>query len=610
LFAASWRWTPTATLTNELRGGGNLSEVPFNVSGSLPAFLVTGTLMTNPVNGFLPQGRTSHTYFLQDNANWIRGKHSVSFGFHTQQVRVAPYNYGGIVPSYAMGPFSDNIPYGYGVGDIPGATATDVNTGNVLLGTIAGLIQGATQTYNITSATSGFVAGAPSTEHLSFNDYALYVTDSWKVHPRLTAILGVRWDYFPPVAETNDLLIQPQLINNNAAQTLLGNATLTFQGKHLYNSSKRNFAPNAGLAWDVFGNGKSVLRAGYSISLAQDDILEAVLNTVSVNSGIVGTSSIVNAFAFTAAPPPLKAPAYQIPITTQQNFINTSGNNVQGLIDPHLATPYVQQWNLGIQHEWKGTIFEAGYIGNHAVKLLRQIDLNQIRVNQGGFLQDFINARNNGLASLAAGRGFVAAYNPAIAGSVPLPFFASLPNGGSLTNATVRNNILTNQVGSLGQFYQQLLAFPSNQPGYSYFPNPLALYSSELTNYSNSSYNGLHLQARRRLSRGLQLQASYTFSKAFSDTNVERGLDPILDNNNRSIERARAPWDLTHSFKLNYYVALPAGDGHLVSYRPLNRLLGGWGLSGIVTVQSGAPISILSTRPLSFSVSRSFRSTN
>lgn len=595
-FSASWRWSPTASLTNEVRGGGNLAVAPFDVSGTPPAFFTTGTIMTNPVNSFRPQGRTVHTYNIQDNANWVHGAHSVSFGFQTQQARVAPYDFGGIVPSYALGVFSANDPYGYGVGDIPGANATDVTTANNLLGTLAGLIQSASQSYNITSQTSGFVAGAPSTQHLSFNDYALYVSDNWKLNHRLTATLGVRWDYFPPVSETDNLLIQPQLINNNPVQTLLGNATLNFQGQHPYDSSKHNFAPNVGLAWDLFGNGKSVLRAGYSISYAQDDLLEAVLNTMVVNSGLIGSSSISNAFAFASAPPALKAPAFQIPITTQQNFVNTAGNNVQGLIAPNLSTPYVQQWNFGFQHEWKGAIFEASYIANHAVKLLRQIDFNQINVNQGGFLQDFINARNNGLASSAAGKGFNPAFNPAIPGSVALPFFNSLPSGGLLSNATVRTDIISNQVGSLAQLYQQNNFFPNNQPGFSYFPNPLALYSSELTNFSNSSYNGLQVQARKRTSSGIQFQASYVYGKAFSDTSVERGLDPILDNNNHKIERARAPWDLTHSFKLNHYIPLPAGEGHRFSYRPLNRVIGGWALSGFVTVQSGAPISILSGR--------------
>src|SRR5581483_8375244 len=150
-----------------------------------------------------------------------------------------------------------------------------------------GLIQSAAQSYNVTSQTSGFVAGAPSKQHLSFNDYAGYISDTWKVTHRLTAVLGVRWDYFPPVAETGNLLIQPQVVNNNPAQTLLSNSTLTFQGRNLYHGDWNNFAPNAGLAWDPFGDGKGSIRAGYSISYAQDDILEGVLTTATANSGLV-----------------------------------------------------------------------------------------------------------------------------------------------------------------------------------------------------------------------------------------------------------------------------------------------------------------------------------
>src|SRR5579872_5954439 len=595
-FSASWRWTPTASLTNEVRRGRNIGSDPFDVAGPLPSILITTpnvptNFITNPTNTFLPQGRFTHTYNLADNANWIHGTHSIAFGFQTQQVRVAPYNYGGIVPSYTLGIYSANQPYGYGTGDIPGANATDTNTGNSLLGLLGGLVQSATQSYNVTSQTSGFVPGVPQKQNLSFNDYAGYVSDTWKVNHRLTAILGVRYDYFPPVAETNGLLIQPQLMNNNPEQTLLGNATLTFQGKHLYNAQKTNFAPNVGLAWSPFDSGRMVLRAGYSIAYAQDDILEAVLSTATANTGLVGTSSITNASGVISAPPKLTAPAFQIPITTAQNFTNTGQNSVQGLIDPHLKTPYVHQWNFSLENQWKGVIFNASYIGNHAVGLLRQIDFNQININQGGYLQDFKNAYNNGILALNATGRFNATYNPSIAGSVPLPFFNSLPGGGLLTNSTVSTYILQQQAGTLAQVYQQNGILPN--ASFSFFPNPNALYSSEDTNFSQSSYNGLLLEARRRTSSGLQFQVSYVFSKAFSDTSVERGLDAILDRFNPAIERARAPWDLTHSFKANYYYPIPAGTGHKFGARAVNWLLRDWSASGFITVQSGAPISIL-----------------
>jgi len=597
LFSASWRWTPSANLTNELRGGGNLAVAPFDVSGQLPATLITGTIFTDPQNTFLPQGRTTHTYNIQDNANWLHGHHSVSFGFQTQQVRVTPYNYAGIVPTYTLGVFSANQPYGYGTGDIPGANAVDTNTANALLGTLGGLVQSATQSYNVTSQTSGFVPGAPSRQNLLFNSYALYVSDTWKVRDNLTVVAGLRYDYFPAVQETNGLLIQPQIINNNPVATLLGNSSLTFQGTHLYNSQKDNFAPNVGLAWTPLGSArKLVIRGGYSISYAQDDILEAVLSTATANSGLTGSSAITNASGVVSAPPPLTTPVFQIPISTQQNFVNTGGNNVQGLISPNLKTPYVQQWNVTVEQEWKGMIFDAGYLGNHAVGLLRQIDYNQVNINQGTFLPDFRNAYNNGILALNAGLGFNPAFNANIPGSVQLPFFNSLPSGGSLSSATVRSDILSQQIGNLAQFYQQTNAFPTNQPGFSFFPNPLTLYSSLLTNFSQSSYNGLQLQMRKRTSKGIQFQVSYVFSKTFSDTSVERGLDALLDNNSPTIERARAPWDLTHAIKLNHYIPIPIGAGHRFQARGLNWLIGNWALSGFMTIQSGAPISILSAR--------------
>jgi hypothetical protein len=604
LFSVSWRWTPRATLTNQLLGGGNLATAPFDVSGSIPPALYNGTIYTNPTNTFLPQGRTAHVYNISDTANWIHGNHSVSFGGQTQQVRVRSYGYGGVSPTYTLGVFSDNQPYGYGVGDIPGANATDTNTANALLGTLTGLLQTETQSYNVTSKTSGYVPGAPSVQNLTFNNYALYVSDTWKLRRNLTAILGLRYDYFPAVTEQNGLLLQPQLINNNPVQTLLSNATLNFQGDHLYHSQRTNFAPNVGLAWSP--KPSLVLRAGYSITYAQEDILEAVLTTAQANNGLSSTSGIVSAQGYISKPAPIPTPVFQVPITTAQNNINSGGgtvpngvvigNNVQGLMDPNLKTPYVQQWNVTLEKQYKGVLFNAAYVGNHAVGLLRQIDFNQVNIFQPVFFNDFANAYNNGILSLNSGRGFNATYNAAIPGSVQLPFFNSLPSGGNLRNATVSNDILTQQVGALAQLYAQNGYFPNNIPGFSYFPNPNTLYSSELTNFSQSTYDALQLTATRRMGGGINFQASYVYAIGFTDTSVERGLDALLNNAQPSIEKARNPGIATHAIKLNHYIPIPAGKGHWFNPKGMSWLVRDWALSGFWTLQSGAPISLQSGR--------------
>src|SRR5260370_28862095 len=140
----------------------------------MPAVTFGGTVFTNPTNTFLPQGRSVQTYNAQDNANWIHGRHSVAFGFQTQQTRVTPYNFGGVSPTYTLGVFSANDDYGYGTGDIPGANSTYTNTANNLLGTLAGIIQDATHSSNIATHNSRFGPRAPSTQHLLLNAHSGY----------------------------------------------------------------------------------------------------------------------------------------------------------------------------------------------------------------------------------------------------------------------------------------------------------------------------------------------------------------------------------------------------------------------------------------------------
>jgi hypothetical protein len=392
----------------------------------------------------------------------------------------------------------------------------------------------------------------------------------------------------------------PVLQNGNTIATLLSNATLDFAGsgtsRPIYNKDLNNFAPNLGFAWDVFGNGRTAVRGGFSINYVDDDNIAVVNNSAVTNSGLSTTVSAAGLSGrLSSSLPAIPNPTFKVPTTEAANYALNSGN-AMGLVEPNLRTPYVEQWNLSIEHDFKNTLFAVRYIGNHGTKEIRVQDFNQVNINANGFLADFQRARNNGNLARAATGVFNPAYNSAIAGSQPLTVFPLLASGGLLTNGTIRTQIDQGTPGTLATTYQT----NGLNGAVNFCPNQYILGGNLTGNYSNSTYNALQIEVRRHYRSGLQFQANYTFSKALSDSlgDQQSRFEPFLDSTNPSLERARVPYDLTHVFNFNGSYELPFGTGHrLLSGNPiLSRIVGGWRLASTVVWQSGSPFSILSLR--------------
>ena len=182
LLSLAYRWTIKPTLTNEVRVGYLRTTTAFVDSNAYPSSIVAGLLFSSPVNTFLNQGRNVNNYHYQDNANWSKGKHQISFGFQMEHQYLAPFNDAGIVPTSTLGISSANTT-GLVIGDLPGGSAANVSTANSLYANLAGIVSQPAQTFNVTSPTSGFVPGATNLRELTIDTYAGYGQDTWKVRP-------------------------------------------------------------------------------------------------------------------------------------------------------------------------------------------------------------------------------------------------------------------------------------------------------------------------------------------------------------------------------------------------------------------------------------------
>lgn len=639
LFSLGLASAISSKFTNEISGGRFSTNPAFLRLDPLQSISFGLPLVSNPELNFENQGRTTTTYNVQDNANYILGKHSLSFGGQYQNVNVLSYAAFSTVPTYTIGTgtatpslTSDQFQGGISSGQLA--------TANGLLGLLGGIVSGGSQNFNVTSQTSGFIQGAPSLNEFTYNIAGGYFSDQWRVTRDLTLNLGVRYDRYSALKSVRGLALEPVITdpNNIAASLLDPNGRYRFIGGNagspglFYKPDNNNFAPivsfayapkfESGIGGKLFGAG-TVIRGGYRISYINDETIRAPDNALGGNQGLSLTSNAFNGNSTALNARINNLPAIPVPAFTGDNRTFAQNNNAAGnfgtvfAVDPNIKSPQVQEYSFGIQREIGfNTALEIRYVGTRSTNLVRGFDLNQTIINSNGFLADFNRATSNLAINRAERQRRInalvaqgqtvsmatttvnaqlpvnAAFNSSLTGSQTLTVFPNVVGGGLLTNGTVLGLIDTGQVGQLASIYVQ----NNLQGSVQFVPNQNAGVVDLLTNGSKHNYNALQVDLRRRFSQGLALNANYTFSKNLTNgvgTGQTR-FEPFLDNNQRELEYGRADFDQTHKFNLLTSYDLPFGKGRpFLNEGIAATILGGFNIGGILQIGSGAPITIV-----------------
>ena len=275
------RVSPSANDLSDIPGQFGIQGIPqLHENGGLPAFGING-LSTLGSNAFLPSDEVTSTFQVTDDFTKIYGKHTFKMGFEWQHVKFST-----LQPPWSRGEFD----YGSVYTDVPNVRNGNTGRAQFLLSptdpTVAGGID------NVGGASTGAGNNSMYVSNISLTDngknyYGSYFNDDWKVTPKLTVNLGLRWDFFGLVFEHHGaqanfvpggppsgtpLYLLPaganrcellSSFNTLLAQDGIGLVIGNKYGKGLGNSQKYNFAPRVGFAYQV--TPKLVARGGFGL---------------------------------------------------------------------------------------------------------------------------------------------------------------------------------------------------------------------------------------------------------------------------------------------------------------------------------------------------------
>jgi hypothetical protein len=537
-FALSDTHSFTPTTLNELRVGVTRGYFPFIVRSfgggwpqtlGLPASVPADTFpgISNGLPGFNTGTaglRASINLQFFDMITKIAGNHTMKAGF---DLRTLQGN--NLQRSSPSGSF--NFTTG-----LTGNPAAQAGTGSAYASFLLGEVTSASGTTHLGESQRG-------------KSYSLFFQDDWKVTRRLTLNLGLRWDYQTQPVEANDGMtnFDPNLRLDNG---LLGGTVFAGtdgQPRNFRNGDFNDYAPRVGLAYDLFGGGKTVLRAGYGIYYPSQfwrNNYGSVNGFANTSTSYTSPNANVKAFQLSSGFPfPLLQPAGRA--LGPKAFLGqgTSYDETFG------TTPMSQQFSASLQHQLPGNILvDVSYSGNQGSHF-----------TTGSWNMNQLDNRYLGLGL-------------ALQDAVPNPNAGKIP--GALGNATITRE-------------QSLLTYPHYQG--------ISVRNPRMGNFNSHLFI---VSLEKRMSKGLTFMFNFTGGKVISEglgTPVDFG--PIEQTNitayqdsknNRRLERSVDPTDVSKRAVVSLLYELPFGRGA----GAVNRLIGGWQINTIGIMQTGLPVAI------------------
>ncbi len=495
---------------------------------------------------------------VADSVSWIKGRHALRMGFEWRHSQFSRINNGNTSPAYDFNNFQTAF------------APNDTLSGDPFASFLLGLPQ---------DESAHFSSLVPRWNQ---NYYASYVQDDFKFRKNLTFNLGFRYDVDTPRHEAHGA--QSVLDLNTPNPGAGGTPGALIYGSNATGAKTyyKNFGPRIGFAYapeKLFGRFRqTVVRGGYGIyhaALFYTDFGDSLTSGTTINPTFTSPDSFSPVLVNGKGSLDTGFPAFAPPSNAQDPAL--LNGNFQG--NPSYVGPsngrsgMIQNWSLEIQHQLaQDLIFSLGYVGNHATRL--NSNLQQLNAIDPKFLS--LGLKLNEKVTSPGGQATLATLGV----TVPA-WFESLygPTGGDL-------------VGQL------LLPFPQYVSGR--FNNSGIRTDCCLQNLGQSTYNALQAKLERRFRNGLNLLASYTYSKTLTDADsAYAGLtafgssDTFTAQNPRDLksEKALSYQDVPHAFVLSYLYELPIGKGKkfLNKGGVVDKVLGGWQVGGVHRYQSGAP---------------------